>query len=69
MAPETGLVTGNTVSLFLRCDSEEEARTCYTRLSSEGRATQPLEETFWGALFGDLVDRFGNQWLIHFQKP
>jgi len=68
MAPETGLITGNNVSLFLRCRSEEEARSYYTRLSSDGRPTHPLEDTFWGALFGDLVDRFGNQWLIHFQK-
>ena len=27
-----------------------------------------LENTFWGALFGGLTDRFGNHWLLHFDK-
>jgi PhnB protein len=27
-----------------------------------------LEDTFWGALFGDLIDKFGNRWLLHYDK-
>lgn len=25
-----------------------------------------LEETFWGEMFGDLCDRFGNTWEINY---
>ncbi|MBL7730950.1 MAG: VOC family protein [Chitinophagaceae bacterium] len=68
MVDEPGLVHGNTVSLMLSCDSEEEVRSCYAKLSSGGKATHPLHDTFWGALFGNLVDKFGNQWLLHYNR-
>ena len=69
MVDEKGLVKGNSVSLMLNCSSEDEVITCYSNLSKGGMATHPLEHTFWGALFGDLVDKFGNHWLLHFQAP
>jgi PhnB protein len=68
MVPENGLIKGNSVSLLLNCNSEEEAREYYGKLSAGGEATHPLENTFWGAVFGDLTDRFGNQWLISFEN-
>lgn len=67
MVPEMGLTAGNTISLFLNCNSEAEARTFYKRLSKNGIATHPLENTFWGALFGTLTDQFGYHWLINFE--
>jgi PhnB protein len=69
MVDENGLVKGNSISLMLNCGSEKEIKTCYKNLSKGGTATHPLENTFWGALFGDLVDRFGNHWLLHYQLP
>jgi PhnB protein len=68
MVAEEGLAIGNAVSLMLNCDSEEEIVACYARLSEGGRKTHTLETSFWGALFGDLTDRFGNHWLLHFDK-
>ena len=68
MVDEKGLQKGNSVSLMLNCSSEEEIKTCYSNLSKGGEATHPLESTFWGALFGDLKDKYGNHWLLHFQK-
>ena len=68
MVGEEGLKRGNTVSLMLDCCSEEEIRTCYDKLADGGVTTHPLHTSFWGALFGNLVDRFGNQWLLHFDK-
>ena len=29
----------------------------------------PLENTFWGARFGVLTDRFGIQWLFNAELP
>jgi PhnB protein len=68
MIPDSGLKAGNTVSLSVVCTSEREIKNLYNKLSSGGRADHPLEETFWGALFGDLTDKFGNHWLLHYQR-
>jgi PhnB protein len=67
MVSDKGLVRGNSVSLMLNCSSEQEIKTCYENLAKGGEATHPLENTFWGALFGDLVDKFGNHWLLNYQ--
>lgn len=68
MVSEKGLERGNAVSLMLNCSSEEEIKRCYYLLSEDGEATHPLEHSFWGALFGDLMDQFGNHWLLHFDS-
>lgn len=68
MVSEKGLVKGNSVSLSLNCSSEEEIKNFYAKLSEGGSADHPLEDTFWGALFGDLTDKFGNHWLLNFDK-
>jgi PhnB protein len=68
MVPESGLVKGNSVSLFINCDSEEETKKLYKKLSKGGKADHPLEDTFWGALFGDLTDKFGNHWLLNYNR-
>jgi PhnB protein len=68
MVCESGLIKGNVVSLILHCESEIEIRTCYAKLSEYGKANHPLEHSFWGALFGDLTDRFGVPWILHYDK-
>ena len=68
MVSDKGLIKGNSVSLSLTCSSEEEIRNCYQKLSTGGDATHPLEDTFWGALFGGLTDRYGNNWLLNFER-
>lgn len=68
MVPQSGLVKGNAVSLSLDCCSEEEIKTVYTKLSAQGKANHPLENTFWGALFGDITDKYGNHWILNYSK-
>jgi PhnB protein len=68
MTPEKGLIKGNAVSLMLNCSSEIEINTLFKALSDGGMVKHPLETTFWGALFGDLTDKFGNNWLLNFDK-
>ncbi|MEP7264047.1 MAG: VOC family protein [Bacteroidota bacterium] len=68
MVADEGLKIGNSVSLMIDCNSEDEIHALYTKLSSGGKATHPLENSFWGALFGDLIDKFGNHWLLHYQQ-
>jgi PhnB protein len=67
MVQESGLSKGNSVSLLLCCRSAEEAAEYFLKLSADGRATDPLAHTFWGSLFGGLVDKYGNHWLLSYE--
>ena len=68
MVSGKGLIKGNAVSLSLSCSSEEEINNFFTKLSEGGSVDHPIEDTFWGAMFGDLTDKFGNHWLLNFDK-
>ena len=68
MVPEE-LVQGNTVSLSLNCSSQEEIETLFSHLSAGGKITHPLADEFWGATFGALIDKFGMNWLLNYDKP
>ena len=37
----------------------------FHELARDGPVVMPLEKTFWAALFGMVVDRFGIPWLIN----
>jgi PhnB protein len=67
MVGNDGLIRGNTISLMVNCKNENEAKRCYQFLSEGGEPTNPLNTNLWGALFGDLTDRYGNHWLIVYQ--
>lgn len=68
MVGNAGLIKGNTVSMLLHCSSEAEVRACYEKLVRGGQAIHPLETSFWGALSGDLIDQYGNCWLLMFNS-
>ncbi len=68
MAPAPALIKGNAISLSLNCNSEEEIKMYYQKLSEGGKKNHPLENTFWGATFGGLTDKFGNHWLLNYEK-
>ena len=63
MVGEKGLIKGNNVSLAINCSSDEEIQNFYEKLSAGGNKDHALEESFWGATFGDLTDKYGNHWL------
>ena len=65
---EKRLLKGNAISLLLNCKSEKEIKDCYQKLSTGGEQTHPLEETYWGALFGGLKDKYGNNWLLSYKR-
>lgn len=68
MVAENGLSRGNGVSLMLNCSSEDEIRKLYSNLAEGGTASYPVQDTFWGALFGDLTDKFGIHWLLNYSR-
>lgn len=68
MVGDQGLVRGNAVSILIECSSEAELREYYDKLSAGGRSIYPVERTHWGALFGGLMDRYGNHWLLNYSN-
>src|SRR3954454_6490669 len=63
-----GLIKGNSVSLCINCTSDEEIEKLFKKLAEGGTVGHPLEDTFWGARFGDLTDKFGIHWLLNYSK-
>jgi PhnB protein len=65
-AAETAVV-GDVFSISIAPDSEEEAIRLFNELSADGQVTMPLEKTFWNALFGEFIDKFGIKWLVNYE--
>lgn len=61
-------INGNTVGLCLNCSTAEEIETLFSKLSSGGEITHPLGESFWGATFGHLTDKYGMSWMLNYEK-
>ncbi len=55
-------------SVSLQCDSVDEAERVWNALSEGGTVHMPLEETFWAARFGVVIDRFGTPWMVNCDK-
>lgn len=60
---------GNNISLSISTDSKEEAEKVFKGLAEGGEITMPLSDTFWGAYFGMLKDKYNIQWLINYDYP
>jgi PhnB protein len=58
------LTTGNNIQLSIDAESKDEAKKIFNGLSAGGTITMPLQDTFWGAHFGMLKDKFGIQWMV-----
>ena len=61
-------VEGNTYTLCINCDSNEEINSLFTKLSAGGQITEPLADMPWGGLYGGLTDKYGKIWVLNFQK-
>jgi PhnB protein len=62
------LIVGNNISLALELQSEEEIQKLYDQLSEKGSVLMELQDTFWGAKFAKVKDRFGITWDLNHQK-
>ena len=58
-------VMGDNVYVSVDCSSREEEQRFFTMLSEGGEVSMPLQDTFWGAHFGMLIDRFGVRWMLN----
>lgn len=68
--PERGVVAvGGNVRLAIECDGVEELDRIFAALSAGGEVTMPVQDTFWGARFGMLKDRYEVQWMLNHDLP
>jgi PhnB protein len=58
---------GNSISININPDNEEELRTIFTKLSSGGNVETPVDKMFWGSIFGSLTDKFGISWSLDYE--
>jgi PhnB protein len=59
---------GNNVQINLEPDSKEEAQRLFDELSEGGVVRMPMQDTFWGAYYGNFQDKFGIYWMINYQS-
>jgi PhnB protein len=59
------------ISLSLGTSDLSEAQRVWDALSKNANVEVPMEDTFWGAKFGMLTDKFGIDWMINceIKKP
>ena len=60
-------VQGNNFSVSVTPESKDEADALFQGLSSGGKVTVPMNQTFWGAYFGMFTDKFGINWMVNFE--
>ena len=56
---------GNNVYLSIEMKDADEMNKAFEKLSAGGKVTMPLQDQFWGARFGMLVDKYGFSWMFN----
>ena len=64
----TALKTGNSIGLCLQCSSEEEMNALFKKLANDGVVKMELHQTFWGATYGELIDKYGINWMFNYTR-
>ncbi|MCD2423556.1 VOC family protein [Niabella pedocola] len=67
--PDVSVTSGSNVSLALNFEDEEAIVKTFNAMAAGGTITMPLQDTFWGAKFGMITDRFGVSWMFNYDKP
>jgi PhnB protein len=63
--PGETLAHGDEVHIALDFDDPEDMGRRFDALAVGGKVEMPIDNTFWGARFGMLVDAFGIQWMFN----
>ena len=58
------MIKYKTFSLIIHTDSKEEVDRLFGELSQNGQIKVPVGLTFWGAYYGQCIDKFGINWKI-----
>ena len=59
------VTSGSNLSLSLNFNDADEMNKTFAALSEGGKVTMELQDTFWGARFGMLQDKYGFNWMFN----
>lgn len=57
--------TGGNIQLSIDVENVEQLETVFNNMAEGGTVTMALQDTFWGARFGMLKDKFGVSWMFN----
>ncbi len=57
--------TDGNIHLSVDVLETEQIDTVFNKMAEGGKVTMPLQDTFWGARFGMLKDKFGVNWMFN----
>jgi len=66
--PDRASTAGNNISLSLNFTELESIERTFAAMSEGATVTMELQDTFWGARFGMLTDKFGINWMFNHDK-
>lgn len=64
-SPQGQPTVGNNVHLCIECESVEEINRLFEAVGKGGKTVMPLDNTFWGARFGMVTDKYGIHWMLN----
>lgn len=53
------------IQLSMEMNDKAQMEKVFAKMAEGGKITMPLQEQFWGATFGMLVDKFGVSWMFN----
>jgi PhnB protein len=53
------------ISVTIQINDPAEAERIFNALAEDGTVQMPIQQTFWAALFGMCIDRFGIPWMVN----
>lgn len=62
--PGMPFTIGNQITTMVSFDDPEHTRRVFNRLKEDGTVAMELQITFWSPLYGNVTDKFGNQWQV-----
>lgn len=69
MPPHMSATRGSNNHVMLNLDAPAEVDRIFAGLAEGGEVKMAVDNTFWGARFGEVVDRFGVSWMLHADLP
>jgi len=64
--PGSKVSYNDSISFNIAPETEEELNQLFNAFLEGGEVLQPLDDTFWGAKFGSVKDKFGIHWSFNF---
>jgi PhnB protein len=62
------LRSGNSIALCLNCTSDKEINSLFNGLSAGGQVKAAPHQSFWGATYAEVTDKFGISWMLNYTK-